>query len=229
MAKILIVDDSIVMRKNLTAILVQGGHIIIGEASNGRQAITQYNELLPDIVTMDITMPVMDGVEAVQLIKQEHPEAKIIMISAVNQKKMVFDAINNGAQHYIVKPIDPKKLLSIIGEVVNTTDKVAPEKSNTQVSTQQGFQITNVNGSFIILFNDNLSIKDYSFLDIAIRGLLFIKPLKVEFNFSDLDQIKEDIFESLMRLSNEITKSGGVVTYEATSQRILEKLSARES
>lgn len=66
MAKILVVDDSIVMRKNLATILKGDGHVIVGEASNGRQAITQYEELKPDIVTMDISMPIMSGVEAVQ-------------------------------------------------------------------------------------------------------------------------------------------------------------------
>ncbi|MBC7959605.1 MAG: response regulator, partial [Vallitaleaceae bacterium] len=93
MAKILIVDDSIVMRKNLAAILRQGGHSIIGEASNGRQAVSQYFDLEPDIVTMDIPMPILSGVEAVRQIIKIDADAKIIMISAVNQKKMVFSAI----------------------------------------------------------------------------------------------------------------------------------------
>lgn len=109
MANILIVDDSIVMRKNLSLILRNAGHEIVGEATNGRQAVTLYQELQPDLVTMDISMPILSGVEAVKRIFKYDPKAKIIMISAVNQKKMVFNALNSGAKHYIVKPIEQKK------------------------------------------------------------------------------------------------------------------------
>lgn len=228
MARILIVDDSIVMRKNLATILTGGGHIIVGEASNGRQAFTSYNELLPDIVTMDITMPVMDGVEAVTWIKQEHPDAKIIMISAVNQKKMVFDAINKGAQHYIVKPIEPKKLLCIIDEVMGTSHEEIPKEMTTFSPYQQGFQIDNVSGAFTIQFNESLSMKDYNFLDMAIRGLLFIKPLKVEFNFNGMSKIDDDLFLSLVRLSKEITKVEGIVSFKANSEDILSKIKKLE-
>ncbi|PKM93413.1 MAG: hypothetical protein CVU84_15610 [Firmicutes bacterium HGW-Firmicutes-1] len=224
MARILIVDDSIVMRKNLAAILTQGGHTIIGEASNGRQAISQYTELKPDIVTMDISMPIMSGVEAVKQIVKFCNDAKIIMISAVNQKKMVFSAINNGASHYIVKPIDPKKLLSIVDELLSSPDdEVIPRNLEAQ-NTQQGFDIENIEGVFIITFNQFLGLKDHNLLGMAIRGLMFINPLKVQFNFNEIDQLSDEILEPILRLSVEIKDANGTVSYSAKSTEMQQKL-----
>ena len=89
MARILIVDDSTVMRKNLYTIFTENGHEVVGEAIDGKQAIVLYSELKPDLVTMDITMPKMSGVEAVNFIVNKDQNAKIIMVSALNQKQMV--------------------------------------------------------------------------------------------------------------------------------------------
>jgi two-component system chemotaxis response regulator CheY len=91
MARILIVDDSAIMRRNLANILSNGGHEIIGEASNGMQALGEYENYHPDLITMDITMPLTDGIEALVKILAKHSDAKVIMISAVNQKTKVFE------------------------------------------------------------------------------------------------------------------------------------------
>ena len=99
MAKILIVDDSIIMRRNLRTILTQAGHSVIAEASNGKEAFIEYEKHLPDLVTMDITMPIMNGIEAVKKIICRFPDARIIMISALDQRNMVFEALYNKA-HY---------------------------------------------------------------------------------------------------------------------------------
>ncbi len=87
MARILIVDDSAVMRLNLRKILMESGHEIIAEAPNGKVALNMYEKYKPDLVTMDITMPVMSGVDATGFIVSKYPDAKIVMISALNQKK----------------------------------------------------------------------------------------------------------------------------------------------
>jgi two-component system chemotaxis response regulator CheY len=118
MAKILIVDDSLVMRKNLEYIIKGAGHEIAGQAINGKQAVAMYSELKPDLVTMDISMPIMTGVEAVAQIVHGEPKAKVVMISALNQKQMVFEALKNGAKQYILKPIDTENVLSVINEVL---------------------------------------------------------------------------------------------------------------
>lgn len=119
MANILIVDDSTVMRRSLNLILTKGGHKIVGEATNGDQAYTLYCQLRPDLVTMDITMPGMDGIEAIQKILKTNAQAKVIMISALDQRRMVLEALENGAKHYLVKPFTAEKVLATVAEVMN--------------------------------------------------------------------------------------------------------------
>lgn len=118
MARVLIADDSIIMRKNLKSILTEAGHTVVAEASNGIQAYSEYEKFTPDLVTMDITMPILDGLQAVKKIIRSFPDAKIIMISAFDQKNMVFQALETGAKHYIMKPITPEKVLSVVNEVL---------------------------------------------------------------------------------------------------------------
>lgn len=224
MAKILVVDDSIVMRKNIATILKGDGHTIVGEANNGRQAITLYEELMPDVVTMDISMPIMSGVEAVKQIIQKYPMAKIIMISAVNQKKMVFNAINFGAKHYIIKPIDAKKVLSVINEVIITKYEEDADVILEDINSKQGFEINNMDGKFIIKLNESLDKSDHNLLNMAIRGILFIKPLSVEFDFDALLSVEDEVLRPILMLADEVIDNGGDVTYRATSDELKAKI-----
>ncbi len=116
--KILIVDDAAFMRMMLKNILSQNGYEIAGEASNGLEAVTLYKELKPDLVTMDITMPEMDGITAVKEIKKIDPEAKIIMCSAMGQQAMVIESIQAGAKDFIVKPFQPDRVLEAVRKVL---------------------------------------------------------------------------------------------------------------
>jgi two-component system, chemotaxis family, chemotaxis protein CheY len=118
MAKILIVDDSNVMRKKLASIFTEAGHTVIAEAQNGMEAFRAYARYSPDLVTMDITMPVMNGIEAVKKIVPNYPEAKIVMISSVGQKDMVMTALKLGAKHFIVKPFTVEQAKTIIDKVL---------------------------------------------------------------------------------------------------------------
>lgn len=119
MANILIVDDSTVMRRSLSLILSKGGHKIVGQAINGDQAYSLYCQLRPDLVTMDITMPGMDGIESLQKILKVDPAANVIMISALDQKRMVLEALETGAKHYLVKPFTDEKVLATVKEVLS--------------------------------------------------------------------------------------------------------------
>ncbi|TYS46786.1 response regulator [Bacillus infantis] len=119
MARILIVDDAKFMRLTLTGILKKAEHEIVGEAENGREAIDLYRELKPELVTMDITMPEMSGLEAMKEIKQEFPEAKVVMCSAMGQQKMVVEAIEAGAKDFIVKPFDEGRVLDAVNRVLS--------------------------------------------------------------------------------------------------------------
>jgi len=118
MAKVLIVDDTAFMRMMLRNILTSNGFEVVGEADNGAKAVQQYRELQPDIVTMDITMPDMDGISAVQQIKSVDPKAKIIMCSAMGQQAMVLEAVKAGASDFIVKPFQPERVLEAIERVL---------------------------------------------------------------------------------------------------------------
>ena len=118
MAKILITDDAAFMRTVLKNALVQGGHEVVGEAENGAMAAAKYKELKPDLVTMDITMPEVDGLEGLKQIKAIDPDAKVIMCSAMGQQAMVLEAIQNGAKDFIVKPFQNEKVLDSVQKVM---------------------------------------------------------------------------------------------------------------
>lgn len=111
---ILVCDDAIFMRTMITDILSQGGYEVVGEAATGAQAIEQYRALKPDLVTMDIVMPDMGGIEAVRAICKEFPGAKILMCSAMGQQGLVVDAIQAGAKDFVVKPFQPSRVLEAV-------------------------------------------------------------------------------------------------------------------
>jgi two-component system chemotaxis response regulator CheY len=116
-SKIMIVDDSAFMRRMLRDILVKGG-FEIAEAENGLQAVEKYKELRPDLVTMDIIMPDIDGIEAVKSIIEADPQARIVMCSAMGQEQLTSRAIQTGAKDFIIKPFQPSKVLEVVKAVI---------------------------------------------------------------------------------------------------------------
>ncbi|MBP2635822.1 MAG: cheY 1 [Firmicutes bacterium] len=116
--RVLIVDDAAFMRMMIKDILSKNGYEIVGEAENGLKAVEKWQELKPDLTTMDITMPEMDGITAVKEIKQMDPGAKIIMCSAMGQQAMVIEAIQSGARDFIVKPFQPDRVLEAVRKAV---------------------------------------------------------------------------------------------------------------
>lgn len=117
MLKILVVDDSLIIRRNIGKMLERMGHEIVAEAKNGNEAIACFTKYSPDLITMDITMPDMDGIEAVKGIKKRNDEAKIIMVTSHGQEEMVIEAIKAGASGYVLKPITADKLEKAIKRV----------------------------------------------------------------------------------------------------------------
>ncbi len=111
MARILLADDLSFIKMVERETLEKGGHTIVGEAEDGVDAVEKYKKLSPDIVIMDITMPKMDGLAAINAILKIDPSARIIVCSALGQQKLIIEAIKAGAKDFVVKPFDPKRLL----------------------------------------------------------------------------------------------------------------------
>ncbi|MCI8730963.1 MAG: response regulator [Lachnospiraceae bacterium] len=119
MAKILLVDDAAFMRMMVKETLTKAGYTDLYEAADGMQAVETYNDIKPDLVLMDITMPNMDGLEALKAIKSKDPNANIVMCSAMGQESMVIDAIKSGAKDFIVKPFKPDRILKTVSSIVD--------------------------------------------------------------------------------------------------------------
>jgi len=119
MAKILIVDDAAFMRMMVKENLKKAGFSEFAEAGNGEEAITQYENESPDLVLLDITMPLRDGLSALQEIREKDPEAKVVMCSAMGQENMVIESIKLGALDFIVKPFKPERLLQTVKNVLD--------------------------------------------------------------------------------------------------------------
>lgn len=120
--KILLVDDANIIKLMLRKILVEGGYEIIGEASTGEEAVKKYSELKPDLVTMDITMTGMGGINALKAIREIDPNAKVIMCSAMGQKYLIMEAIKAGAVNFLMKPFEADKVLEAVERAFNNND-----------------------------------------------------------------------------------------------------------
>ncbi|MGB9866950.1 MAG: response regulator [Bacillota bacterium] len=118
-AKILVVDDTAFMRLTLKNLLTKNGFQVVGEAENGEEAIKKFIELKPDVVTMDITMPKMDGIAALKEILKLDPKAKVIVCSAMGQKPLVLEALGAGAKDFIVKPFQPDRVVEALNRVTS--------------------------------------------------------------------------------------------------------------
>lgn len=231
MANIMIVDDSTVMRLNLRKILINAGHKIVAEVQNGKEACVYYEKLRPDLITMDISMPVMTGVEATKHIMERFPDANIIMISALSQKKMVYTALKNGARHYVIKPIDSEKVLRVVDEVLNDTSSPKNTSNNPPKEIQKGFVVENINGIFFFRFSKSLNNEHLDEMETALTGIRYVSPLIVRFDFGEILSLEQDIIDRLMEYAKTIVDAGG--DYESIAsnngfKRLIESLETRK-
>ena len=120
--RILIVDDALFMRNMLRDIFVSAGYEVVGEAGNGQEAVERYRELRPDLVTMDIVMPLRSGIEALQDIMSFHPQARVVMCSALGQETLVVEAVEAGASDFIVKPFKAERVLEVVRRVAGIAE-----------------------------------------------------------------------------------------------------------
>jgi len=124
--KVLVVDDASFMRSMIRDIFARGPFVVAGEAENGVEAIRLYRELRPDLTTMDIVMPQMDGITALREIMRLDPAAKVVMCSALGQEALIAEAIEAGASDFIVKPFHPGRVLKVAQSVLGLTDRFLP-------------------------------------------------------------------------------------------------------
>jgi two-component system chemotaxis response regulator CheY len=125
MKKIMIVDDSLIIRINLKKIFEKHGYQVIAEAANGQDAVDKFMKFRPDLITMDITMPVLDGISALQKIKTIDTSACVIMISALGQEMKIIEALNKGARHYIIKPFKEHDVVSKVKSILEAEEEQA--------------------------------------------------------------------------------------------------------
>ncbi len=118
MASVLVVDDAMFMRMTIKKMLEANGHSVAGEAGNGVEAVKKYMEIKPDVVLLDITMPEMNGVDALKRIKEVDAKARVIICSAMGQQAMVAQAIQNGAKDFVVKPFEEGRLVAAVNRVM---------------------------------------------------------------------------------------------------------------
>ena len=118
MARVLVVDDAAFMRKMVTDALTKGGHEVVGEAGNGLEAVSQFQALKPDLLTLDITMPEKDGLAALADIMAADPSARVVMCSALGQESKVLEAIKLGAKDFVVKPFQPDRVIEAVGKAL---------------------------------------------------------------------------------------------------------------
>ena len=119
MARVLVVDDAAFMRKMVSDALTKGGHDVVGEAGNGVEAVARFQELKPELTTLDITMPEKDGLAALKEIIELDPSAKIVMCSALGQESKVLEAVKSGAKDFVVKPFQPARVIEAVTKALN--------------------------------------------------------------------------------------------------------------
>ncbi len=117
MKRLLVVDDALFMRKMISGVAAEAGWEVVGEAGNGVDAVALYKQLRPDLVTMDLVMPEMGGLEALRLIRASDPEAKVVVVTALDQKQTLIESIRDGAFDFIVKPFERQRVLNLLAKL----------------------------------------------------------------------------------------------------------------
>jgi two-component system chemotaxis response regulator CheY len=127
MKRLLVVDDALFMRKMISGVAAQAGWKVVGEAGDGAEAVALYQQLRPDLVTMDLVMPVMGGLEALRQIRAHDPEAKVVVVTALDQKQALLDSIREGAIDFIVKPFERQRVLNLLAKLEVPVPQSSPD------------------------------------------------------------------------------------------------------
>lgn len=239
MARLLIVDDSAVARKKLTEIVLALGHTMVAEAENGAQAFAEYVKHKPDLVTMDMTMEGISGAETISKIVAAYPEARIIVISAIEERQIILDALERGARHFIIKPITPRKVAEVIGNVLN--QKFDYQKHLELVRRLRGtpspeermrmagevhlppYQIVRDGSVIQVVIYPALSPVSCQSLLIEVQEYLAEDP-RILLNFGETSTLKQAVLAALDKLVQDIENKGGIVKGIANNSEFAEGL-----
>ncbi|MDR3564734.1 MAG: response regulator [Negativicutes bacterium] len=235
-ARILIVDDSSVARKSLRGIVTSLGHSVVAEAENGSQAFVEYIKHKPDVVTMDLTMQGMSGAEATSKIISTFPEARIIVISAIEERRVVIDALERGARHFIIKPITQEKVASIVNNVLQQNfdhqkhmelvwklkgadDPDSLIRGNTEYMPP--YQICLDNKLILVNINPTLSLTSCQSLIIELEEYLTGAP-RVLFDFGTTARLDGLVLAEIDKLITNIENNSGMVKTVSRSQAFID-------
>jgi two-component system, chemotaxis family, chemotaxis protein CheY len=233
MAKILIVDDSSIIRYRLRGILIKSGHQVVAEAENGIQAITRAQEYDPDIITMDITMPKMDGITALKKIRSINPKIKVIMLSAMGQRLIVLDAINSGASHFIVKPFEDFKVIQIINEVIDSENGLSEPVSNeNEPAANEGsknfinykedcYEIVFIADTYVVKIFRDMTTEELDSYSLILQDLINTPDLKIIFDFCDLEKLDRQFLKMISQIIDEVINKKGTYLLSSTSENFI--------
>lgn len=219
MARVLIVDDSSVARKSLREILTSLGHTVVSEAMNGAQAFMEYSLHKPDIVTMDLTMKGLGGAEATSKIITSFPDARIIVISATEERPVILDALERGARHFIVKPITEEKVSSVLKNVLRQKFDIQKQKELVRkLTAAEGskekcsppYQISQENKLTMVIINPIITSTSCRSMVIELQEYLTDSP-QVLFDFGNMESLDETVVAAIEKLIEEITDIDGTV------------------
>jgi uncharacterized protein (DUF2225 family) len=183
-----------------------------------------YRTHLPDLVTMDITMPGINGIDAVRLIMQEYPKAKIIMVSALSQRHMVFEALELGAKHYLIKPVTYDSVVTVVQKVLGVKTDGKSQNENSEATTQQPFAIESINNTFQIKITKFLTEENFKLLHQAVQGLLYVKPLNVAIDFGNIEYLPPSLLEKISGLVKAMKAVNGVTKVVAKNDNFIQLL-----
>ncbi len=133
MARVMIVDDNIIMRKNIKTMLEGLGHVVVDEAENGKSILVKYSNSRPDLITLDIVMEQVDGLETLKILKEHYPESRVVMLTSINKKSKILESVKLGADSYVLKPFNAKDLQVAIDKVMAIKQSM-PEPKTEEVS-----------------------------------------------------------------------------------------------
>lgn len=237
-ARVLIVDDSAVARNSLRGIVTALGHTVVGEAANGTQAFVEYTRLKPDVVTMDLTMDGLGGAEAISKIIAVHPEARIIVVSAMEARRGIIDALERGARHFIVKPIRQEKVAAAIDNILQQhsdlqkhREQVRKLKAAEELSTIEAdaansnlspYAVHVQEGKVVyVVLNQSLTLNSCRSLTLELEEYLNGTP-RVLFDFGRMTNLDLPLLDKINELIGKINRRSGKVKAVSGNTRFVD-------